>query len=1083
MIFFKANCGWEGSLFPIAMRWIMRISFFITTIFSLHMAAFAYSQKTISLNARKESLGNVLTQIEKHSDYRFLYNDNPIFEKNRITLSVTGASLDEVMNKVLSGTGLTYSVNKKDLVILVDAGGEGRLRPITGLVKNEKGEPLAGVSVSVKGTTKGTSTNAAGEFTIDANKGDVLIFSSIGMETQDLTVSDQAQISITLKTKATQQDEIVVVGYGTLSSKEISSAVTHLSAKELLTVGSNSPLMSLQGKVAGLSITNTAAADPNSTPSIQLRGVSSRDAGLGPLYVINGIPGGNLDNINQNDIESIDILKGGAASAIYGTRGSNGVIVITTKKGSSESRVFYDGYAGFDFATNKLHVLSRDQFLAHNRGVDFGGNTDWLKAVSRDPAVSQKHTVQFSGGSARTNYIASLDYRRAEGIDLRASKEEYGGRINLNHHSANNLFDISMNVAPRYAHTNLADYSGFNYALTLNPTLSVLDSTGKYAYITTGFFANNPVEVAKTILNQQEIKLLDINGSFRMNILNNLNTVVTLGQVSSSYRNEGFTPSTVSWVQQRNGGTGRNSGSQSLDEYDQKSFEWLGNYSLSVRKHGVKLLAGYSYQYFTASGFSASNQQFPSDALTYNNLGTGLWNLQAGQNGVGSYKNSSKLIAFFGRLNYDFDQKYYLSASIRREGSSRFGYNNKWGNFPAVSVAWRINRENFMSGVSWLNELKLRADYGETGNQDFGNYLSLDTYSGYGYYVYNGTTYQVWGPSQNTNYNLRWEKAKNFNIGADFSVLDNRISGSLNYYIRTNKDLLGWYNVPNPPNVQGQTYVNVGTMKNSGLEIQLNAQAVTGKNFSYVVSFVGATNNNKFVSFSNDLFQGQKYSDAVSMPGPGSPGNIQRLQENQRVGSFYMMKSAGVDNSGALLVYDKKGEVITADKANNDDRRFVGNGLPKFTASLGNSFAYKNWDLSIFLRGAFGYSLFNTVAFYLGTPVTQQNANVLTSAYNGSKYSRLTNASTYSVLSDYFLESGSFVKIANVSLGYTKPLSIKYIRSVRLYATGRNLHTFTKFTGGDPDLIQVNGLYPGVNNSLSYYPSTLQLLVGLQLNF
>ena len=1082
MIFFKANCGWEGSLFPIAMRWIMRISFFITTIFSLHMAAFAYSQKTISLNARKESLGNVLTQIEKHSDYRFLYNDNPIFEKNRITLSVTGASLDEVMNKVLSGTGLTYSVNKKDLVILVDAG-EGRLKPVTGLVKNEKGEPLAGVSVSVKGTTKGTSTNAAGEFTIDANKGDVLIFSSIGMETQDLTVSDQAQISITLKTKATQQDEIVVVGYGTLSSKEISSAVTHLSAKELLTVGSNSPLMSLQGKVAGLSITNTAAADPNSTPSIQLRGVSSRDAGLGPLYVINGIPGGNLDNINQNDIESIDILKGGAASAIYGTRGSNGVIVITTKKGSSESRVFYDGYAGFDFATNKLHVLSRDQFLAHNRGVDFGGNTDWLKAVSRDPAVSQKHTVQFSGGSARTNYIASLDYRRAEGIDLRASKEEYGGRINLNHHSANNLFDISMNVAPRYAHTNLADYSGFNYALTLNPTLSVLDSTGKYAYITTGFFANNPVEVAKTILNQQEIKLLDINGSFRMNILNNLNTVVTLGQVSSSYRNEGFTPSTVSWVQQRNGGTGRNSGSQSLDEYDQKSFEWLGNYSLSVRKHGVKLLAGYSYQYFTASGFSASNQQFPSDALTYNNLGTGLWNLQAGQNGVGSYKNSSKLIAFFGRLNYDFDQKYYLSASIRREGSSRFGYNNKWGNFPAVSVAWRINRENFMSGVSWLNELKLRADYGETGNQDFGNYLSLDTYSGYGYYVYNGTTYQVWGPSQNTNYNLRWEKAKNFNIGADFSVLDNRISGSLNYYIRTNKDLLGWYNVPNPPNVQGQTYVNVGTMKNSGLEIQLNAQAVTGKNFSYVVSFVGATNNNKFVSFSNDLFQGQKYSDAVSMPGPGSPGNIQRLQENQRVGSFYMMKSAGVDNSGALLVYDKKGEVITADKANNDDRRFVGNGLPKFTASLGNSFAYKNWDLSIFLRGAFGYSLFNTVAFYLGTPVTQQNANVLTSAYNGSKYSRLTNASTYSVLSDYFLESGSFVKIANVSLGYTKPLSIKYIRSVRLYATGRNLHTFTKFTGGDPDLIQVNGLYPGVNNSLSYYPSTLQLLVGLQLNF
>jgi len=1081
MNFIKANCGWKVTLFPIAMRWIMRISFFITTIFTLHMAAFAYSQKTISISAKKEPLVNVLHQIEKHSGYRFLYNDLPVFERSRITLNVSNAGIDEVMQKVLVGTGLTYSVNKKDLVILV-AGSQNQFNPVTGVVRNEKGEALAGVSVSVKSTSKGTTTNTAGEFTIDAGKGDVLIFSFVGMETQDFTIADQTQISIVLKNKASQQDEIIVVGYGTLSNKEVSSAITHLSSKDLLTVGSNSALMSLQGKVAGLSVTNTASADPNSTPSIQLRGVSSRDAGLGPLYVINGIPGGNLDNINQNDIESIDVLKGGAASAIYGTRGSNGVIVITTKKGSSESRVFYDGYAGFDFATNRLKVLSKDQFLAHNRGVDFGGNTDWMKAVSRDPAVSQKHTIQFSGGSAKTNYMASLDYRRAEGVDLRASKEEYGGRININHKSANNLLDISLNVAPRYAHTNLADYSGFNYALTLNPTLNVFDSTGKYAYITTGFFANNPVEVAKSILAQQEIKYLDINGSFKVNILKNLNTVITLGEVSSSFRREDFTPSTMSYVLPANGGTGRNYAAQSLDDNDQKSFEWMGNYSLGFRKHSIKLLAGYSFQQFTSSGFNANNQQFPSDALTFNNLGTGLWNLEEGQNGVGSYKNSSRLVAFFGRLNYEFDEKYFLAASVRREGSSKFGINNKWGYFPAVSAAWRLNRESFMKDIPWLDELKLRADYGETGNQDFGNYLSLDTYSGYGYYVFNGTTYQVWGPSQNTNYNLRWEKALNFNVGADFEVLDGKLSGSLNYYIRTNKDLLGWYNVPNPPNIQGQTYANVGTMKNSGLEIQLKANVVSTPSFSYTVTFAGATNNNKFVSFSNDLFKGQKYIDVVGMPAPGSPGNIQRLMENQRIGSFYMMKSAGVDNTGALLVYDKKNQVITADKANNDDRRFVGNGLPKFTASLGNTFFYKNWDLNLLLRGAFGYKLFNTVAFYLGTPVTQNNANVLTSAYNGSKYSRLTNPSTYSVLSDYFLEPGGFVKIANLSLGYTQPLKIKYLRSIRIYAAGRNLHTFTKFTGGDPDLVQINGLYPGVNSSLSYYPSTLQLLVGVQIN-
>jgi hypothetical protein len=539
----------------------------------------------------------------------------------------------------------------------------------------------------------------------------------------------------------------------------------------------------------------------------------------------------------------------------------------------------------------------------------------------------------------------------------------------------------------------------------------------------------------------------------------------------------------MSYIQPANGGSGRSSASQSLDDGDQKSFEWIGNYSPSIKKHRFKLLGGYSYQLFTNSGFSASNAELPSDVLTYNDLGAGLWNLEQGQNGVGSYRNSSKLIAFFGRLNYDFDDRYYLSASIRHEGSSKFGVNNKWGNFPAASVAWRISQENFMKDIPWLRELKLRADYGETGNQDFGNYLSLDTYSGYGYYLYNGVTYQVWGPSQNTNYDLRWEKAKNFNVGADFDILDGRIYGSLNYYIRKNEDLLGWYNVPNPPNVQGQTYANVGTMKNSGLEIQLTANVVRDNAFTYTVTFAGATNDNEFVSFSNDLFKGQKYQDAVSMPGPGSPGNIQRLQENKRIGSFYALRSAGVDQTGALLVYDKKGDVITADKASNDDKQFIGNGLPKFTASLGNTFTYKNWDFTVFLRGAFGYKIFNTFAFYLGTPVTQQNANVLATAYNGGKYSKLTNPSTYSALSDYFLENGSFIKIANASLGYTRPVRSKYIRSVRLYLTTRNLHTFTAYKGGDPDLVPVNTLYPGVNNTLDYYPSATQALVGAQINF
>lgn len=957
---------------------------------------------------------------------------------------------------------------------------------ISGKVSDSQGA-LPGVSIVEKGTNNGTVSGADGSFNLQVGSASAtLTISNVGYVSQEVSVAGKTSFEIVLAEDQKTLNEVVVIGYGSLNKKEVSSAITHLSGKDLLRVGGNNPLMAIQGKVAGLSVTNTATADPNSSPSIQLRGASSRSAGLGPLFVINGVPGGNIDNINQNEIESIDVLKGGAASAIYGTRGSNGVIVITTKKGSETSRIFYDGYTTFDWATNQLEVLSKDDFLAHKRGVDFGGNTNWMNAVKRNPSFSHKHTLQFSGGNGKTNYFTSLDYRDANGLDLRSSKREYGGRININHKTANNIVELAFTAAPRYTKNSDADYSGFNYALTLNPTLSVRDSTGKYAYLTSGFFANNPVEVAKGVKSDREYKLLDMNGSAKINILENLNTVVTVGEVNSSMRRYLFSPSTLTTIIN---GSKRNTGEQILEENDQKSFEWIGNYYLDLNKHSIKLLGGYSYQYFTSSGFNAKNENFPSNVLTYNNLGSGLWNLQQGINNVGSYKNSSKLIAFFGRLNYDFDQKYYLSASLRREGSSKFGYANKWGYFPAASVAWRATQENFLKDIPWLNELKVRADYGETGNQDFGNYLSLDTYGGYGYYLYNGNNYQVWGPSQNTNYDLRWEKAANFNAGLDFELFGSKVSGSLNYYIRTNRDLLGNYNVSNPPNIQGQTFANVGTMRNTGVELQLNASVLRKGDFTYDLGFTGAYNNNKFVSFSNALFKGQKYVDVVGMPAPGSPGTLQRLQEDTRIGSFYALKSAGVNEQGALLVYNKKGEVIPGNQATNDDKQFVGNGLPKFTMGLSNNFKYKRWDLSVFLRGSFGYKLFNTYAFYLGTPATQENANVLTSAYDGGKYSKLTSPTTYSTLSDYFLEQGGFLKVDNVTLSYTQPIQTKFLQSVRIYATSRNLATFTKFTGGDPDLINVNGLYPGVNKNsdnngtLNYYPSTTQLLLGVQLTF
>ena len=956
---------------------------------------------------------------------------------------------------------------------------------IKGTITTSDGEPVPFVNVVIKGTSKGTAADFDGNYSITAAADQTLKFSYIGYETVEIPINNQTLINVTLQENVAALNEVVVVGYGTLDKKEVTSSITHVDGDDLLTVSANNPIMSLQGKVPGLSIDNSSAADPNSNPSIQLRGVSSRNAGLGPLIIINGFPGGSLQGINQNDIKSIDILKGGAASAIYGTRGSNGVIIITTKSGSGQPAAQYSHYVSFDFLSdNTLQPLSAAEYLSNERGIDYGGNTDWIDAITRSKAMVQKHTLSFSGGEAQTNYRATIDYKKAEGIDIRSSREEYGARVLINHKAKSGLYEVSLNIAPRYSKRNNADYGVFAQALTLNPTIPVRDSQAPSGFTNIQEGYDNPSNIAEMLSIEQsgsEEKVLDWNGSFTLNLLPTLNTKISIGESTTDYFDFFFRPSTSSTA--INYDEGENSANRAYTKYDTKSLEWTGNYSIDINRHSFKLLGGYSYQYFQSSGINASNRNFPSDAFTYNNLGSGLYNQEEeGRLGLGSFKNSSKLIAFFGRLNYDFDNKYLMSASLRHEGSSKFGYDNKWGVFPAVSVGWRLNDENFMKDITWIDELKLRADYGETGNQDFGNYLSLDTYQGYGYYPLAGKYYQVWGPNQNTNYNLKWEKALNTNIGIDFGFLQ-RFTGSFNYYSRKNEDLLGFYPVQLPPNIVDQTYANVGTMENYGFELQLNAQVFKNENFSYDLSFAGSTIENKFVSFSNSQYEGQDYIDVVGMPAPGSPGNAQRLEEGRRIGSFYMYKSAGVSDQGELLVYNKAGDVITGDQAVYDDRQFVGNGLPRYNLSLSNTFRYKNWDASIFFRGKFDYEIYNTLAFYIGTPVTPNQANVLQSAYNGGAYSQLTSFTTISSLSDFFLESGDFVKLENITLGYTFQFTNAVANSFRIYAAANNIATFTNFSGGDPDAYPFNGLYPGINAGRGYYPSTTQIVFGFDFKF
>lgn len=965
---------------------------------------------------------------------------------------------------------------------------------VQGIVKDETGETVIGASVMQKGTTNGAVTDIDGNFSLTVPSKATLLVSYIGFTTQEIAVDGRTQLEITLKEDDQTLNEVVVVGYGTMDKKELTSAISHVGEKDFLTVSSLDPSMMIQGKVAGVSITNTGAGDPNNQASIQIRGVSSRSAGLGPLIVIDGVPGGNLTNINPNDIASFDVLKDGAASAIYGTRGSNGVIVVTTKKGSKDGQMHtsYSGQLSLDVINKELKMMNAQEFRDvrlgwGDTGVDLGGNIDWLDETSRTGATMQ-HTLTLSGGNEKSNYRVSADYRNAHGIDLRSKREEYGARAAIMHTTKNGLFTITANVAPRVIYRDNADWSVFKDAIEANPTTPLMDPDDpvRYYNFQGQVVGSNPVERQKLEKDHADTKLLDWDGTVKLNLLpllakndkgnQTLTTQVMFADHQYSNDNSWFRPSTSTQAV-NNGRDGE--ASRSYAKESQYVAEWLTNYMGSFGLHNVKGMAGYSYQYSRYSGFNAENKDFPNDGLGSDNLGSGEYAKEEGEVLMGSYKNDAKLIAFFGRVSYDYDGRYLFTVSLRHEGSSKFGADNKWGNFPAVSAGWRISSEKFMKDVKWVNDLKLRADYGVTGNQDFGSYLSLNTMTGFGYYFYNGRYFQVWGPSKNVNPDLKWEKGKNWNIGLDFSLFKNRLYGSINFFSRRQQDLLGNYKVSVPPYLFDETFVNVGTMKNTGFEFDLNFRAVNTKDFGYDISLVGTTMRNKFVDFSNSEYVGQDFYDVAGTEDPYPFYNLQRIQKGESLGNFYMWEYAGHTNEGEWLVYDKDGDIIRASQASDEDRRVVGNGMPKFTLSSSHNFHYKNFDLALFFRGAFFYDIFNIHDFYYGT--RNFTGNRLQKAYAKNF---LIAGTANPVVCDYFLERGDYLKLDMVTVGYTfQPKNWRFLDRVRIYATGKNLLTLTKFSGVDPATYQVNGLTPGAQGSRTYFPSTRQFIVGLQVDF
>ncbi len=955
---------------------------------------------------------------------------------------------------------------------------------VKGRVVDAQNEPLIGVSIQVKGAMTGNVTDLDGNYTVQAAQGATLVFSYIGFETQELKVTGSS-LNVKLLESTRSLEEVVVVGYGTLKRKEVTSSVETVSAKDFNKGGSRNALDLIQGKVAGLNMTRTKGSNPNEGMDIQLRGASSISGTRTPLIVIDGIAGGNLDLLQQDDIESFSVLKDGSAAAIYGTRGNSGVILITTKKGKAGSAQFdYNTYLQHEILVKKPDILSASEFRdLINQGIinqsqDFGSSTDLIDELVNKDNLSQYHNFSMSGGSTNTNYRASIFYSDLQGIAKENGREQFGGRVNINQRGLKDRLTVSLNLVTNFNKANrLGGATGdFEQAIQRNPTAPLYKPDGTF-YETEAFNNYNPMSRLANRISERDQQTTSADLRVKLDIMEGL-SASAFGSYSRNMYLDRYYQSSKDWEN-------RPSTSRQGMGYAEKASrnEWAKMFEATLdyrktfkEKHTVTGLLGYSYQYSTWERTKMTNSGFTTDAFKDWNMGAGsaINNTKLDRPALESEKKDETLIAFFGRVNYSYADKYHAQVIFRHEGSSKFGDNHKWGNFPAASLGWTISEEDFMQDIDLINELKLRVGYGVTGNQGIDPYQSLVTLGTGGVYPQNGVYYQTYGAGRNPNPDLRWEQKKELNVGFDFAILKNRITGSLDVFNRNTEDLLYNYTAQQPPFVRDRIFTNVGTMSSKGVEFQISASAVQTKDFTYGFDLAGSTLNNKLTKLSSDVFK-VNWITYYGLPSPGNLGDAFRLTQGGSPGNFYGKRFAGFNEDGKWLFYKADGTTGRSTELSDNDLGVIGNGTPDFQLSLNNRFTYKNFDLTILFRGKFGFDILNLKELYFGNKKWLPN-NLLKTAV--TKHNELNDDPQYS---DYYLEKGDFVKLDNLTLGYTFNLKSQYIRNLRLYGSARNVFTITGYSGVDPE-VNDTGFESGVDKR-DYYPLTTSVTFGLSVGF
>lgn len=966
--------------------------------------------------------------------------------------------------------------------------------PVKGLVKDMSGQPLPGVTIKAEHLstrkTAVTTSSSQGLFSFNnlaAGGPYRFIFSSIGYETDTLsgytlTAGQQVALNVKLKEQSNALQE-VTIGYGKSKRNEITGSVTSIKQEEFNRGVVSSPGQLLQGKVAGLNITRSG--NPNDRPAVILRGPSSfREGAQEPFYVIDGVPGASIDLVAPDDIVSMEVLKDASSTAIYGSRAANGVIMVVTRNaGKGQGKLSYSAYAASETISNTIQMATGDQlrtYLKDNGKVldkisDNGSNTNWLDEVTRT-GFSHNHNLNFNGGGENSSYGASLNYFDNEGIIKNSGLERFIARANMEQRLFNNRLKLNINLTNSNTTNDRIATQVYNNMFTYLPTVSVYNADGTFYEDPTrttgtgGYY--NPVALLENNTYQGKTNLYLINGSAKVNILNGLdfNAMVSM---QNEQINENLYNNRYSMLRQGFNGYAERSSVKNT----QKVFEGYFNYDKTFGSHGLKLLAGYSWQENrNGDGFQTSGQNFVSDDLLWNNIGLSNGNGSTVVNYGSIYISTLRLISFYGRAIYDYKGKYLLQATIRRDGSSAFGVNNRWGMFPSVSAGWNIDRESFMSNVSFVDNLKLRAGYGVSGNSvGFDAYTARLVYGAQSgsYFYSNGKWLTAIGPIQNDNPNLKWERTATLNIGLDFSLFKNKLSGTLDVYNKKTTDLIAPYQVSTTQYPFNVLTANVGEMTNKGIELSLNTTPVRTGNFSWNTAINLSHNKNEITSISNDLFQANEFYTA-NVGGRGQSGALgyQVIKEGLPLGTFYTLRYAGKDAAGKSTFYDKNGVASTA---NTGFEHFTvtGSAQPKLLYGWNNTFRYKQFDFNFFIRGVYGNKILNATLADMNAPIYAFQTNIaeqtLTESINDDKAQ---------FVSDRYLESGSYLRLDNATLGYT--FKIKGNKTLRVYASGNNLFIITKYKGVDPE-INMGGQTPGIDYR-NFYPKTRSAIFGLNFN-